>query len=89
MLRQISDYLFMGSLILLVLTFVIYGFGIRGMVNSNSSRIPSGSITDIQLEHDHNKTVDFQNRVLVRILKSYLFWISVAGILTSIVISKI
>jgi hypothetical protein len=90
MLRQISDYLFMGSLILLIITCLVYGLGRpRGMTNFVNTDMPSGATTDLQMEHNHNEVMGRQDSVLVRILKSYIIWIAIIGIIVSIVLSKI
>jgi hypothetical protein len=89
MLRQISDYLFMGSLILLIITCLVYGLGRpRGMTNFVDSNMPSGATTDLQMEHNHKELMDRQDSIWVRILKSYLIWIAIIGIIVSIVLSK-
>jgi hypothetical protein len=89
MLRQISDYLFMGSLILLIITLLLYGAGRRGMTYSVHTDMPSGATTDLQMEHNHKEVINRQDSMLRRILKSYLFWIAIIGIVVSIVLSKI
>jgi hypothetical protein len=90
MLRQISDYLFMGSLILLVIAFILYGPGKRGTtaVQMNNDGF-NGAITDLQMAQNHKEITTRQDSMLGRILKSYLFWIGIIGIIVSIVLSKI
>ena len=85
----ISNYLFMISLGLLILSFVLSGVGRRGMTNHDNVGDPSGSITDLQMEHDHKKVVEAQNSLMSKVIRSYLFWISLMGIIVSMLISKI
>ncbi|MDU0204751.1 MULTISPECIES: hypothetical protein [Paenibacillus] len=87
--QQISDYLFMGSLIFLVITFMIFFLGSGGMTSYRNVSNDTGALTDLQMNHDHKKMLEKQNNGLVRLLKSYLFWIPVTGIIVSIVLSKI
>ncbi|MGO4499725.1 hypothetical protein AB4114_27930 [Paenibacillus sp. 2RAB27] len=87
--QQASDYLFMGSLIFLVISVLIFFVGSGGMSSYNNVSNATGALTDLQMNHDHKKMLDTQNNRLVRLFKSYLFWIPVAGIIVSIVLSKI
>lgn len=80
--QQISDYLFMGSLILLIVTFLFRGLGSTGASNS------LGNI-DLQMQQNHRNDLEKQDSIITRIFKSYFIWISIAGIVTSIVLSKI
>ncbi|MBA2937242.1 hypothetical protein HZF08_02910 [Paenibacillus sp. CGMCC 1.16610] len=85
MLKQISDYLFMGSLLILLISiFVVTGS--RGMTNSSNA---TGATTDLQMDHDHKKIMEKQDTMLSKLLKSYLFWIPIVGIIVSIILSKI
>ncbi|MBW7452478.1 hypothetical protein ACFOLF_26370 [Paenibacillus sepulcri] len=81
---QLSNYLFLGSTALLILTLLIKGLGRRGMSGTDPY---SGSTTDIQLEHNHREVIQTQDNLMKAILKSYLVWISIIGIATSIIIT--
>lgn len=59
------------------------------MTNYGNVEHASGAATDLQMEHNHKKIIDRQDTIFGRLLRSYLFWISVAGIIVSIVLSKI
>jgi hypothetical protein len=80
--QQISDYLFMGSLILLIVTLLLKGLGSTGASNY------SGNI-DLQMLQDHNKDMKKQDNIISKIFKSVFVWISIAGIIISIILSKI
>jgi hypothetical protein len=86
--KQISDYLFLGSLAFLIITFLIFFLG-RGGANNSDIMSASGAITDFQLKHDHKETIRRQDNKLVKLLKSYLFWIPIIGITVSIILSEI
>ncbi|MZQ85631.1 hypothetical protein GQF01_26265 [Paenibacillus sp. 5J-6] len=79
--QQISDYLFMGSLILLIVTLLLKGVGSTGSSNA------LGNI-DLQMQQNHKNDLDKQDSIFSRIFKSYLIWTSIAGVVLSIVISK-
>lgn len=85
MLQQTSDYLFMGSLIFLVITVLLFSSGSNYFNTWNAT----GAATDLQMNHDHKKMVNAQHSRLVKLLKSYLLWIPVAGMIASVVLSKI
>lgn len=90
MLIQISNYLFMGSLLLLIITFIAKGTlsqGFTGLITRLDGS--SGSATDLIMEDKRKSVFQFQDSIVGRIVKSYLFWISVSGIIISIVISKL
>jgi hypothetical protein len=84
---QISDVLFMGSLILLIITCITKGVGKSGVINPGIDA--TGATTDLQMQHDHKKLIEKQDSVFGRLFRSYLFWISILGIIVSIVLSKI
>lgn len=84
----LSDYLFMFSLLLLILSLFLNGVGRRGSGRQPEIENPSGNITDLQIEHDHPSVLDHQSPLFGRLLHSYLFWISLFGILVSIGISQ-
>lgn len=76
----------MGSLILLMVSVVISGIGFQ-FVNWRSQ------VND-ELEGETNNSssrkkavIERQDKSLGRVLRSYLFWISIAGILVSIGLS--
>ncbi|NEW07217.1 hypothetical protein GK047_14505 [Paenibacillus sp. SYP-B3998] len=89
MLRLISDYLFMGSLLLLLITFVAKGALSQGFTGVTSLDGTSGAATDLNMEHNRKKIFQLQDSLIGRIIKSYLFWISIVGLLVSIVITKL
>lgn len=80
--QQVSDYLFMGSLILLIVTLLFKGLGSTGASNA------LGNI-DLQMQQNHKNDLIKQDMIISRIFKSYFVWISIAGIIISIVLSKI
>lgn len=86
---QFSDYLFIGSMILLVGTLIFKGLGVQEVsrydVNNNS--IPSGSITDLQLMQSHSEIIKKQNSFLDNIIRSYLVWTAIVGIIIAIIIT--
>jgi hypothetical protein len=82
MMQQNSDYLFMGSLILLVVTLLLKGLGSSGASNAY------GNI-DIQMQQDHKKDLEKQDNIICRIFKSVFVWIPIAGIIISIILSKL
>jgi hypothetical protein len=79
--QQISDYLFMGSLILLIVTLLLKGLGSTGASNN------SGNI-DLQMLQNHKKDMEKQDNIISQIFKSVFVWISIAGIIISIILSK-
>jgi hypothetical protein len=79
--QQISDYLFMGSLILLIVTLLLKGLGSTGASNN------SGNI-DLQMLQDHKIDMEKQDNIISKIFKSVFVWISIAGIIISIILSK-
>ncbi|MEC0232555.1 hypothetical protein [Paenibacillus alba] len=89
MLQQISDYVFMGSLGLLVLSLMLFSPGSGGRSNYINTWNATGAVTDLQRNHDHTKMAAAQHKGLVGLLKSYLFWIPVAGMIASVILSKI
>lgn len=89
MLIQISNYLFMGSLLLLNFTCIANGAMSQGFTGVKDPGSASGAVTDLNMEHDHKQLFQFQDSLVGRILKSYFFWISVSGSIISVVISKL
>ncbi|NOU63813.1 hypothetical protein GC096_07210 [Paenibacillus sp. LMG 31461] len=88
MLQQISDYVFMGSLGFLVVMLMFFSPGSGGRSNYMNTWNATGAITDLQRNHDPTKMVVAQHNWLGRLLKSYLFWLPVAGMITSVILSK-
>lgn len=86
MLLQISNVLFLCSLALLIGTLIYKGFGRRGTVKFYDQNMPNGSYTSLQLKHDHLGTIQSQESFMKSIVKSYLVWLSIAGIAVSYVI---
>jgi hypothetical protein len=96
MLQQISDYVFMGSLGFLVITVMIFFSGSGGESNyinaANSTgvqAITGSTLTDLQMNHDHTKMANTPPYRIKKLLRSYLFWIPVTGMIVSVVLSKI
>jgi predicted nucleic acid-binding Zn ribbon protein len=84
-LQTISDKLFMGSLILLMISMVISGIGFQFV----SFRRQAGEDPGEQLGSAERKQsmLEKQDRSLRRFYRSYLFWISIIGIVVSILLS--
>ncbi|OCT11336.1 hypothetical protein A8709_06595 [Paenibacillus pectinilyticus] len=80
--QQISDYLFMGSLIVLVVTLLFKGLGSMGASNATGN-------LDLQMQQNHKSDLVKQDSIISKIYKSYFVWISITGIVISIVISKV
>jgi hypothetical protein len=89
MLIQFSNYLFLASLALLMVTLVYEGLGRKGTVKFQNVDNPSGAYTDLQMKHAHTETMKSQNSFLSNILRSYLVWLSIVGIVVSIIITVI
>lgn len=89
MLQQISDYVFMGSLGFLVVSFMLFSPGSGGRSNYINTWNATGALNDLQRNHDHTKMAVMQHNWLVGLLKSYLFWIPVSGMAVSVILSKI
>jgi hypothetical protein len=83
LLQTISDKLFMGSLILLMVGVVVSGIGFQFM---NWRINESGEPSD---EPRKKRAMDRQDKSLVRLYRSKLVWIAIAGMLISIVLSLI
>lgn len=86
MMQSISDKLFMGSLILLMVSVVISGIGFQ-FINWRT-QVTDELDGETKESSSRKKTViDRQDKSLGRVLRSYLFWIAIAGILLSIGLS--
>ncbi|MFD0692641.1 hypothetical protein ACFQZT_00890 [Paenibacillus sp. GCM10027628] len=86
MLQSISDKLFMGSLILLMISVVISGIGFQ-FINWRT-QISDEADGETQGNSSRKRAVmERQDKSLQRVYRSYLFWIAVAGILISIGLS--
>lgn len=85
MLQAISDKLFMGSLILLMISAIISGIGLQFAV----WRTQAGEEPGEESSNASRKQIsmDKQDRSLRRFYRSYLLWISLAGIVVSILLS--
>ncbi|MDR6878326.1 MULTISPECIES: hypothetical protein [Bacillales] len=88
MMQSLSDKLFMGSLILLMISVVVSGIGFQ-FVNWRSQVTDEmeGEMSDSSARK--KAVMDRQDKSLKRVLRSYLFWISIAGILISILLSRL
>ncbi|WNR43448.1 hypothetical protein [Paenibacillus roseipurpureus] len=83
---SIADKLFMGSLILMMIAVVVSGVGFQ-FVNWKS-QVTDELEEETKTSSGRKKAVmDRQDRSLKRIGRSYLFWIALAGMLISIVLS--
>ncbi|MDD9266148.1 hypothetical protein ACFPES_03785 [Paenibacillus sp. GCM10023248] len=78
----------MGSLILLMISVVVSGIGFQ-FVNWRSQVTDEmeGEMSDSSARK--KAVMDRQDKSLKRVLRSYLFWISIAGILISILLSRL
>ncbi|MVQ38113.1 hypothetical protein [Paenibacillus anseongensis] len=88
MMQSISDKLFMGSLILLMISVVVSGIGFQ-FVNWRTQ------VTD-ELDEETNSSsarkkavMERQDKSLKRVVRSYLFWIAIAGMLVSVLLSRL
>jgi len=86
MMQAISDKLFMGSLILLMISVVISGIGFqfinwRTQVQEDEEGVTKGNSAR------KKAVMEAQDKSLKRVFRSYLLWIAVAGMLISIVLS--
>ncbi|BFT70137.1 MULTISPECIES: hypothetical protein [Paenibacillus] len=88
MMQSISDKLFMGSLILLMISVVVSGIGFQ-FVNWRTQ------VTD-ELDEETNSSsarkkavMERQDKSLKRVIRSYLFWIAIAGMLVSVLLSRL
>ncbi|WP_058302372.1 hypothetical protein [Gorillibacterium timonense] len=79
--RELSDKLFLISLFLLILSFLIAGFGPTQAIKGDSEDEDEEPKTRLQ------KKIEKQDKRLASIWKSKLMWVSLAGILISVVIS--
>ncbi|MCZ8521940.1 MULTISPECIES: hypothetical protein [Paenibacillus] len=89
MVRLLSDYLFIGSLLLLVITVLLFFVRGGGLSSSTDIHNPSGSITDLSMHQDRKGHLQKQNRLLVKLLTSCSFWLPLAGILVSWILPKL
>ncbi|WP_189020436.1 hypothetical protein [Paenibacillus marchantiophytorum] len=86
--QSLSDKIFMGSLILMMIAVVVSGIGFQ-FVNWRS-QVNDELDTETKGSSGRKKAVmDRQDKSLGRVLRSYLFWIAVAGMLVSIVLSRL
>jgi hypothetical protein len=88
MMQSISDKLFMGSLILLMISVVVSGIGFQ-FVNWRS-QVTDELDAETKSSSARKKAVmDRQDKSLKRVLRSYLFWIAIAGMLVSVLLSRL
>jgi hypothetical protein len=85
MLQTISDKLFMGSLILLMISAIISGIGFQFANWRTSAGEEPGE--DVNNGPRKKAAMDKQDRSLKRFFRSYLLWISLLGMAISIVLS--
>jgi hypothetical protein len=79
----------MGSLLLLIIICIANGAMSQGFTSVTGFGGNSGSVTDLNMEHNQKKQFQFQDSLVGRIVKSYFFWISISGIIISMVISRL
>lgn len=78
----------MGSLILLMISVVVSGIGFQ-FINWRS-QVNDELDSETKDSSSRKKAViDRQDKSLSRVLRSYLFWIAIVGILVSIVLSRL
>jgi hypothetical protein len=83
---SIADKVFMGSLILMMVSVVISGVGFQ-FVNWKS-QVTDELDAETKTSSNRKKSVmDRQDKSLKRIGRSYLFWIALTGMLISIGLS--
>ena len=76
----------MGSLILLMISIVVSGIGFQ-FVNWRSQVTDELDGGNEESGSREESRMDRQDKSLERVLRSYLFWIAIAGILISIGLS--
>lgn len=88
MMQSISDKLFMGSLILLMISVVVSGIGFQ-FVNWRS-QVTDELDAETKSSSARKKAImERQDKSLKRVLRSYLFWIAIAGMLVSVLLSRL
>ncbi|AEI43570.1 hypothetical protein [Paenibacillus mucilaginosus] len=88
MLRATADLLFIVSLFILVtrtLIFFVRSGGLSGTMNTGDA---GGAATDLQMNHDQNRLTERQHRAMYGLLRSYVLWAAVLGILISVVLGQ-
>jgi CBS domain containing-hemolysin-like protein len=84
--HALSDKLFMGSLILLMVSAVISGIGFQ-FANWRTQIHEDGDSTGSDNASRKKIVIDKQDKSLRRFFRSILMWISITGIALSIVLS--
>ncbi|MFB6367256.1 hypothetical protein ACFCP7_25060 [Paenibacillus elgii] len=85
--HTVADYLFIASLLTLIVNFVFVGGGGRG-ITYNGGSAEAHYVTDLQMQQDPGKVFKRQDNVVKRYFKSKLFWIAAAGIVISVILSE-
>ncbi|MCP3775922.1 hypothetical protein NLX71_21870 [Paenibacillus sp. MZ04-78.2] len=85
--HTVADYLFIASLLTLIVNFVFVGGGGRGFTYNGGSA-EAHYATDLQMQQDPGKVFKRQDSVVKRYFKSKLFWIAAAGIVISVIMSE-
>lgn len=76
--------MFLGALVLLIITFVFNGVGVRGAVNASYTDSAGASIVDANRDQQETRNaLADENSALGRIIKSYLFWIAIGALAAS------
>lgn len=85
---QLSDYVFMGSLIILIVAVFVYG-GSSGIHPRSGAHTvtDSSSIIDLQLDDKRRNNSNY-TKSSIRIIKAPLFWIGILGTIVSIILTK-
>jgi hypothetical protein len=84
-LHSIADKLFMGSLILLMISAVISGIGFQfANFRTQADEDPAEQVKDKNRKHI---AIDKQDRSLRRFFRSKLMWLSLFGMAISILLS--
>lgn len=81
--RELSDKLFMISMLLLIISFLAAGFGVPATMMRKKVDDSEG----LNMHKRHAKKFNKQDKAMRGILRSKLFWIAVAGILLSVLVS--
>ena len=81
--RELSDKLFMISMLLLIISFLAAGFGVPATIMRK--RVDDGE--GLNMHKRHAKKFNKQDSAMRNILRSKLFWIAVAGLLLSVLVS--
>lgn len=85
--NTVSDYLFMLSLLLMIVALFMNGVGRRSGNKDSEIENPSGSITDLQSDRGYDPVKEQESSLFGNLRTSYLFWLSLIGLFVSIALS--